>query len=107
VLRDPDTRFRLARACQEEIQLRKMREETVDRKDVQRRVFAIARMWRDIQNAAVSREAPLIAARFGVEEGAMWRELKGFMRRVQEAFARLDIEKALATDPAEDGETGR
>jgi len=29
-----------------------------------------------------------------------------FMRRVQEACARLDVAKALATDPAENGETG-
>jgi len=29
------------------------------------------------------------------------------MREVQEACARLDVEKALATDPADDGETGQ
>jgi len=47
-----------------------------------------------------------MAARLGVDEGMMWRELKGFMRGVQEACARLDGEKALGTEPAEDGEAG-
>jgi hypothetical protein len=41
-----------------------------------------------------------------ISEGVGRRELKGFIRGVQEACARLDIEKALAIDPAEDAETG-
>jgi hypothetical protein len=105
-LHDPAERFRLAKARQEEIKLRRMRNQSVDLKAAQRRAFHIVRMWRDIEDASVSREAPLLAARLGVEEGKMWRELKGFVRGVQEACGRLDIDKALATDPAEDGETG-
>jgi hypothetical protein len=105
-LRDPDTRFRLARARQEEIKLRRMQNQVVDLKAAQRRAFHIARMWRDIQDAAVSREAPLMAARLGIDEGVAWRELKGFMRGVQRACDRLDVGKALATGPADDGETG-
>jgi hypothetical protein len=84
VLSDPDTRFRLARACPEETKLRKWRGETLDRKDVQRRVFAIARLFRDIQDAAVSREAPLMAARLGIDEGVAKRELKAFMNAISE-----------------------
>src|SRR6266849_5790542 len=105
-LRDHEGRFRLAKARQEEIKLRRMRNQSVDLKAAQRRAFHIIRMWRDIEDASVSREAPLMAARLGVEEGKIWRELKGFMRGAQEACARLDGAKALATEPAEGGETG-
>src|SRR5439155_619514 len=52
-LRDPADRFRLAKARQEEIKLRKMRNELVDLKAAQRRAFHIARMWRDRMDASV------------------------------------------------------
>jgi hypothetical protein len=93
---DPDTRFRVAKAQQEELKLAKMRHESVDLHEAQRRAFRIIRTWRDIEDASVSREAPLIAARLGVDEGTLWRELKQFMSAVQSACADLDVPKALA-----------
>ena len=52
------------------------------------------------------RIAPLLAAKFNINEGDFWRALKGEVRKLQEELAGLDLEKMLATDPANDGETG-
>jgi len=94
----------LVKLSREALALRKLRGETVDLKDAQRRAFHFARMWRDRMDAAVSREAPIMAADLGVEEGAMWRRLKRFMTGLQEELATMDVGEALATDPAEDEE---
>ena len=86
---DPDTRFRLAKARQEEIKLKRMLGQTVDLRAAKQRAFRIIRTWRDAEDAAISREAPLIAARLGVDEGTLWRELRQFMSTVQTACADL------------------
>ena len=105
------TRFRLAKARQEEIRLRRMQNASVDVKAAQRRLFAIHRMWRDIEDAAVSRRGPMIAAKLGtalgveVPEDLLWRELKDFMVEVQQECSELDVARALAEgvkDPDED-----
>ena len=41
-----------------------------------------------------------------INEGDFWWALKGEVRKLQEELAGLDLEKMLATDPADDGETG-
>ncbi len=101
---DPADRFRLARARQEELKLRRMERELIEVEVVRRRVSAFARLIRDRMDAAVSREAPLGAAHFKLDEGDFWRWLKGMMTRLQTELATLDLDKALGSDPAEDGE---
>ena len=54
---DPADRFRLARARQEELKLRRMERLLIEVDVVRRRVFAFARLLRDRMDAAVSREA--------------------------------------------------
>ena len=67
--RDPADRFRLARARQEELKLRRMERSVIEAEVVRRRVFAFVRLIRDRMDAAVSREAPLGAAHFKIDEG--------------------------------------
>src|SRR5438445_3914257 len=104
--RDPADRFRLARARQEESKLRRMERSLIEAEVARRRVFAFVRLIRDRMDAAVSREAPLGAAHFKIDEGDFWRWLKGMMTRLQTELATLDLDKALATDPVDDRETG-
>jgi len=104
--RDPADRFRLARARQEELKLRRMERSLIEAEVVRRRVFAFVRLIRDRMDAAVSREAPLGAAHFKIDEGDFWRWLKGMMTRLQTELATLDLDKALGSDPPEDSEEG-
>ena len=104
--RDPADRFRLARARQEELKLRRMERSLIEAEVVRRRVFAFVRLIRDRMDAAVSREAPLGAAHFKIDEGDFWRWLKGMMTRLQTELATLDLDKALGSDPPEHGEEG-
>jgi len=108
VLRDPATRFRLARAGQEEIKLAKMRG-TVERVAVVKpRVFHLIRGDRDRLLAWVSRVAPLVAAELRVDEGATWRAMMmTALRAFLEALAELHLplpeaEPETPTLPADD-----
>ncbi len=94
--RDAVERFRLAKARLEEIKLRRMCGELVEVDAVRERVFRYARLWRDRMDAAVSREAPPMAADLGVAEGKVWLALKGMMARLQKELAEIDAGKALA-----------
>jgi hypothetical protein len=44
-----------------------------------------------------------MAARLGVDEGAMWREFHRFMRRLHGELVGIDVDKALATEPDTEG----
>ena len=94
----------LVKLSREALALRKMQRELVEVAAVARRSFHLWRLVRDRQDAWVSRVAPLLAAKFNVSEGDFWRALKGEVRKLQEELAGLDLEKMLATDPADDGE---
>ena len=96
----------LVKLSREALALRKMQRELVEVAAVARRSFHLWRLVRDRQDAWVSRVAPLLAAKFNINEGDFWRALKGEVRKLQEELAGLDLEKMLATDPANDGETG-
>ncbi len=76
-----------------------MERELIEVEVVRRRVFAFARLIRDRMDAAVSREAPLGAAHFQIDEGDFWRWLKGMMTHLQTELATIDFDKALATEP--------
>src|SRR5439155_24218908 len=98
VLRDPATRFRLARAGQEEIKLAKMRG-TVERvATVAPRTFHLIRGDRDRLLAWVSRTAPLIAAEIRVDEGTLWRAIQ------RAVSALLSDVAALAVDTDDEDE---
>ena len=83
-----------------------MQRELVEVAAVARRSFHLWRLVRDRQDAWVSRVGPILAAKFNINEGDFWRALKGEVRKLQEELAGLDVEKLLATAPADDGETG-
>jgi len=84
------------RLRRERLELRRLEEDTFDRAELDRYVFRLWRSVRDRLDAAVGREAPLIAARLGVEEGKSWRELRAFVRGVEEEIAGRGAVKLLA-----------
>ena len=51
---------------------------------------------RDRLDAAVGRESPLLAAPLGVEEGRMYRELRAFVRGVEQEISDRGAVKLLA-----------
>lgn len=103
---DPDTRFRLAKARQEEIKLARLREESLDAALVERRVFALFRLVRGRLDAWVSRAAPALGAALGaVDEGTLWRALKAQVGKLQAELAGLDLGEALKQVEAEDAES--
>jgi len=93
---DPATRFRLARAGQEELRLAKMRGLVERVAVVKPRVFHLIRGDRDRLLAWVSRAAPLIAAELRVDEGATWRAIQ---RAVSTLLDRLAAIKLPVEDP--------
>lgn len=101
--RDPAERFRLARARQEELKLKKMQEELVEVAAVQRRVYALFRLVRDRLDGWVSRSAPIVAAATKADEGTTWRAMSSAMKQLESELASLDFEQALAV-AHEDGE---
>ena len=86
--------------------MRRMERSLIEAEVARRRVFAFVRLIRDRMDAAVSREGPLGAAHFKINEGDFWRWLKGMMTRLQTELATLDLDKALGCDPPEHGEEG-
>ncbi len=92
----------LVKLSREALALRKMQRELVEVTAVARRSFHLWRLVRDRQDAWVSRVAPLLAARFKLDEGDFWRALKGEVRKFQEELAEIDVEKGLATAPADE-----
>ena len=67
----------------------------MDVEDAKWRSFAFFRTARDRMLAWVSREAPIIAARLHVDEGALWRAMMGEMRKLLAELAAVDTEQAL------------
>lgn len=99
----PDLRFRLAKAEQEEIKVKKMRGDSWDAKTGERRVFALIRLIRDRVRGFVAKSAPAIAARVTViegrvQEGSLWREMNEEVRKLLDDLATIDIKKALTSD---------
>jgi len=57
---------------------------------------SLRRSVRDRLDAAVGRESPLLAARLGVEEGRMYRELRTFVRGIEQEISDRGAVKLLA-----------
>jgi hypothetical protein len=75
---DYETQFRILKNREQAIKVKGLEAKNVEVKGAQRRTFQHTRAHRDIWDALVSQEAPLIAARFGLDEGDFWRALKAF-----------------------------
>ena len=86
----------LVKLAREAIELRKMSADTIDRAELNACTFKLWRSVRDRLDAAVGREAPLMAARLGVEEGKMWRDLRAFVRGVEQGISDRGAVKLLA-----------
>ena len=84
------------RLRRERLELRRLEQDTFDRAALKACTFKLWRTVRDRLDAAVGREAPLMAARLGVEEGKMWRDLRAFVRGVEEEIAGRGAVKLLA-----------
>src|SRR5438093_5471325 len=57
------------------------------------------RLWRTVRDrldAAVGRESPLLAARLGADEGRMYRELRTFVRGIEQEISDRGAVKLLA-----------
>ncbi len=63
-------------------------------------------MWRDIEDAAVSRKAPLGAAKFNADEGEFYRWLKAFMVEVQTLCANVKLDLSEDVEEEQDEEDG-
>src|SRR5439155_16282445 len=77
----------LVKLAREALELKRLSADTIDRAELNACTFKLWRGVRDRLDAAVGRGAPLMAARLGVEEGMMWRELRAFVREVEEDIA--------------------
>ena len=95
---DPATRFRLAKAQQEEIKLKKLQDAALDVAVVERRVFALFHLLRDRMLGWVSQAAPLIAATIQTDEGQLWRAMTAEMRKLLADFATMDLKAALVRE---------
>src|SRR5439155_553316 len=78
------------------LELRRLEEDTFDRVELTACTFKLWRSVRDRLDAAVGRESPLLAARLGVEEGRMYRELRAFVRGVEQDISDRGAVKLLA-----------
>ncbi len=96
----------LVKLAREALELRRMNADTFSRHELQACTFKLWRGVRDRLDGAVNREAPLLAARLGVEEGKMWRELRAFMRAVETDIAERGALRLLvdARDAGDEGE---
>ena len=90
------------RLRRERLELRRLEQDTFDRAALKACTFKLWRSVRDRFDAAVGRESPLLAARLGVEEGRMYRELRAFVRGVEQEISDRGAVKLLA----EAGKTG-
>lgn len=88
-------RYRLARAKREEIKLRQLRGELIEIDEAKRRSFAFFRTVRDRMLAWPSRSAPVIAARLGVDEGALWRAMMAEMRALLTEVASAHVPSGI------------
>jgi len=84
------------RLRRERLELRRLEQDTFDRAALKACTFKLWRTVRDRLDAAVGREAPLMAARLGVEEGKMWRDLRGFVRGIEQEISDRGAVKLLA-----------
>jgi hypothetical protein len=96
----------LVKLAREALELRRMEEDTISRAEVDRYVFRIFRGIRDRLDASVSREAPTMAARLGVDEGKVWRELRDFVRRREQDVADAGAARLAGEAPEDDVEVG-
>ena len=84
------------RLRRERLELRRLEQDTFDRAAVEAFTFKLWRGVRDRFDAAVGRGAPLMAARIGVEEGKMWRDLRAFVRGIEQEISDRGAVKLLA-----------
>ncbi len=84
------------RLRRERLELRRLEQDTFDRAALKACTFKLWRSVRDRLDAAVGRESPLLAARLGVEEGRMYRELRAFVRGVEQEISDRGAVKLLA-----------
>ena len=84
------------RLRRERLELRRLEQDTFDRAALKACTFKLWRSVRDRLDAAVGRESPLPAARLGVEEGRMYRELRAFVRGVEQEISDRGAVKLLA-----------
>jgi len=96
----------LVKLSREALALRKLQGETIDVQAARRRVFRFGRVWRDIEDAAVSRKAPLGAAKFNADEGEFYRWLKAFMVEVQTLCANVKLDLLEDVEEEQDEEDG-
>ena len=86
------------RLRRERLELRRLERDTLDRAELNACTFKLWRTVRDRLDAAVGRESPLLAARLGVEEGRMYRELRAFVRGVEQEIADRGAVKLLGEE---------
>jgi hypothetical protein len=78
-----------------------MEGDTFSKAEVIHYATRLGRGVRDRFDAAVGREAPLIAARLGVDERKLWRELRACVRGVEQELA--DRDAGTSSDETGDG----
>jgi len=86
----------LVKLAREALELKRLSADTLDRAELNACTFRLWRGVRDRLDAAVGREAPVMAARLGVEEGKMWRDLRAFVRGVEQGISDRGAVKLLA-----------
>jgi len=86
----------LVKLAREALELKRLSADTIDRAELNACTFRLWRGVRDRLDAAVGRESPLLAARLGVEEGRMYRELRTFVRGIEQEISDRGAVKLLA-----------
>ena len=86
----------LVKLAREALELKRLSADTLDRAELNVCTFRLWRGVRDRLDAAVGREAPVMAARLGVEEGRMYRELRTFVRGIEQEISDRGAVKLLA-----------
>ena len=86
----------LVKLAREALELKRLSADTLDRAELNACTFRLWRTVRDRLDAAVGRESPLLAARLGVEEGRMYRELRTFVRGIEQEISDRGAVKLLA-----------
>lgn len=97
---DPDTHYRLAKALQEELKLRKMREELLDARTTELRVASFIGLIKSTIEAFPAKESPGIAARVELIEGrvseaSMYREVRAAVQKTLLQISGMDLKAAL------------
>ena len=86
----------LVKLAREALELKRLSADTLDRAELNACTFRLWRTVRDRLDAAVGRESPLLAARLGVEEGRMYREVRTFVRGIEQEISDRGAVKLLA-----------